>query len=256
MITALAYRLSGILICASLLLSTSVAANIPARDGITLQSTRVIYPAEQRKGITFKIGNDTAHTYLIQSKVSNTTLGMDANTDAKVTAGNAPFIVLPPLKRLASGEPLTLTIRQTQNTLPIDRESVFALQIKAIPAQSDSQDTLPPGQIRVALALQNTLKLFYRPQGLPPYNIKQITDGLRFTRQGESLEVINPGPYYVTFKSLSVGNNPIDNTALFEMVPPYGKVTYPLSTKASGEIHWQLINDYGYASDHYRRQLP
>lgn len=256
MITPLSHRLCGILIAGTLLLSTTVEANAPARDGITLQSTRVIYPEEKNKGITFKIQNDTAHSYLIQSRISHAVAGSGVSTDTKVAAGSAPFIVLPPLKRLAPGEPLTLTIRQTQNTLPTDRESVFALQIKAIPAQTDNSETLQPGQTRIALALQNTLKLFYRPQGLQPYDIKQISDALRFNRQGDNLEVINPGPYYVTFKSLSVGTTPIDNHALFEMVPPNGAVKYPLSAKVSGELHWELINDYGYASDTYSRPLP
>jgi len=256
MITRLSHRLCSILIGGTLLLSSTVEANAPARDGITLQSTRVIYPEEIHKGITFKIQNDTAQSYLIQSRMSHAVAGQGVNTDTKVVAGNAPFIVLPPLKRLAPGEPLTLTIRQTKNTLPTDRESVFALQIKAIPAQSEHSETPLPGETRIALALQNTLKLFYRPQGLPIYDIKQIADSLRFNRQGDNLEVINPGPYYVTFKSLSVGSTPIDSQALFEMVPPNGKVNYPLSAKTSGELRWELINDYGYASDTYRRPLP
>jgi len=250
------YQPACLLLLTSILLSGTAGANAPARNGITLQSTRIIYSEAQHKGITFKVQNDTDQAYLIQSRVSQAIPGRAVNSDDKSSVDNAPFIVLPPLKRLAPGEPLTLTIRQTRKTLSAERESVFALQIKAIPAQSDSSERLPTGQIRVALALQNTLKLFYRPEGLPAYDINLIANSLGFTRQGDSLEVSNPNPYYVTFKSLSVGNTPIDNTALFEMVPPNGKVSYPLSTRVSGEIHWQLINDYGYATDTYHRPLP
>lgn len=221
------------------------------RSGITLQSTRVIYPQSKSKGVTFTLKNDTQTPYLIQSRVADQILG---SPSAK-PAAEVPFIVLPPLKRLDADEQLTLTIRLTKNTLQDDRESVFALQIKAIPAQSDSDKSATSGQVKVMLALQNTLKLFYRPQQLPVYTLDQITDKLRFVKQGDQLVVSNSGPYYVTFKSLAVGNTAIDANALFEMVPPFGQLTYPLSTSVSGEVHWQLINDYGQASEMYRRPL-
>jgi len=220
------------------------------REGITLQSTRVIYPQEREKGITFILKNDTRVPYLIQSRVIPL-----PNNNATRKQAEAPFIVLPPLKRLNSDEQLTLTLRLTKNSLPDDRESIFALQIKAIPAESDSRDNSLPGEVKVMLALQNTLKLFYRPAQLPVYTIEQISDKLRFVKQGSQLMVSNSSPYYVTFKSLVVGNTAIDVNALFEMIPPLGQLTYPLSASASGEVQWQLINDYGYTSGTYRRPL-
>jgi len=248
--------LAHLTLLTALSVSLAVEANAPTRSGLTLQSTRVIYPEARSKGVTFNIQNDTDHAYLIQSLVSPVIPDSILATDDKNASVTAPFIVLPPLKRLASGEPLTLTIRQSKNTLPADRESVLAFKIKAIPALPESLDTLQPGQVSVALALQNTLKLFYRPQGLPAYDIEYIADALRFIRQKDSLVVINPGPYYVTFNSLSVGYYSIDNAELFEMVPPFGKVSYPLNIKAVGKINWQLINDYGFATNSHQRELP
>ena len=86
------------------------------------------------------------------------------------------------------------------------------------------------------LALQNTLKLFYRPQQLPVYTIEQIADKLRFVKQDGKLVVSNSAPYFVTFKSLTVGNTAIDDKALFQMIPPFGQLTYPLPVSASGDV--------------------
>jgi len=242
---------NGYLLALVAVLFVGVAdARANPREGITLQSTRVIYPQERKKGITFILKNDAQVPYLIQSNVVPLP---DNNAASKQT--ETPFIVLPPLKRLDADEQLTLTLRVTKNSLPDDRESVFALQIKAIPAKSDSSENNLPGQVKVMLALQNTLKLFYRPAQLPVYTIEQISDELRFAKQGSQLVVSNSSPYYVTFKSLVVGNTAIDANALFQMIPPFAQLALPLSASASGEVQWQLINDYGYASDTYRRPL-
>ncbi|MCS3429510.1 molecular chaperone [Klebsiella sp. BIGb0407] len=224
------------------------------REGITLQSTRVIYPEDKKKGITFTLKNDSRVPYLIQSRVVNAPSSYLPGNDIEPLR-EAPFITLPPLKRLDADEQLSLTIRLTKANLPADRESVFALQIKAIPTKSDSEESTAPGQVNVMLALQNTLKLFYRPQQLPVYTVEQIADKLRFVKQDGKLNVSNSTPYYVTFKSLTVGNTAIDENALFQMVAPFGQLSYPLPVSASGEIRWQLINDYGYASEIYRRPL-
>ncbi len=239
----------------AMLITTIAEARAQSREGITLQSTRVIYPQDKQKGITFTLKNDTQIPYLIQSKVVNLLSNGIATGTSPHQSVEAPFIALPPLKRLDAAEQLTLTIRLTKNTLPEDRESVFALQIKAIPSSSDSSTTHTSGQVKVMLALQNTMKLFYRPQQLKTYTLDQIADGLSFVRQGNQLIVNNSSPYYVTFKSLAVGNSDIDAQALFQMVAPFAQQTYPLSLSATGELQWQLVNDYGRASQKHRRPL-
>lgn len=237
----------------SLLFITDVVAQ--TASGITLQSTRVIYPENKKKGVTFTLKNDTSTVYLIQSKVVNVVPGDPSREKQTKAFSEAPFMVLPPLKRLDADEQLTLTIRQTKKSLPSDRESVFSLQIKAIPAKEDGDNNAKPGEVKVMLALQNTLKLFYRPEQLPVYTSAQIADSLQFVKQGDQLVVNNGAPYYVTFKSLAVGHSAVDANQLFQMIPPFGRISYPLSAAASGEIHWQLINDYGQASEAFRRPL-
>lgn len=251
--TAKSVMFYGLYITLGLCLFQPQSIAAPAAQGITLQATRVIYPANQKKGVTFTLKNDTKVPYLIQSLVTDKIPGQTTNAP---TPSEAPFVVLPPLKRLASDESVTLTLRLTHSRLPQDRESVLSFIVRAIPAQPElSKNPVATGQVKMALALQNTLKLFYRPTTLPEYDVQQVADTLQFRRFGDQLSVTNPSAFYVTFSSLAVGSHPIDSSALFAMVPPFGKHTYSLPKTTTGEVTWQLVNDYGRATDKFRRNL-
>lgn len=236
------------------------AGNANERQGITLQSTRVIYPAKETKGITFAVTNDTQAVYLVQSRVEAWPHSLAEPVGAsRGVKALSPFIVLPPLTRLESSDTLALRIRLVEKTLPTDRESVFAFQVKAIPSQSEpgkQAEGNSTGQARIILALQNTLKLFYRPEGLPRYDAQQVAESLTFELQGMRLIVTNPSAFYVTFDELSVAGNPIEAEALFSMVPPLGQQTYPLpNTVSSGEVRWRLLDDYGVKTESVTRTL-
>ncbi|MEA5217554.1 fimbrial biogenesis chaperone [Enterobacter cloacae] len=213
------------------------AGNNP--DGIKLQSTRVIYPAESHNGITFTITNNTAKPYLLQSRIIPWQAdGLDNVFGNK--SGKVPFIVLPPLQRLEASDALTLRIRLMRNTLPKDRESVFILSLKTIPGKEKNTDSAT-----LTLAMQNNLKLFYRPEGLPEYDVSEFSRKIRFISQREGLKVINPTPYYLTFRSLFVGEYPVEKNALSKMIPPFGEQMYPLSSSTRGRVTWSLIDGEG-----------
>ncbi|WP_447880112.1 fimbrial biogenesis chaperone [Serratia fonticola] len=239
------HRVTGLLLvlCATLFATQVYGANVVNKNGITLQATRMVYPEQAKNGITFTVTNNTAQPYLLQSRVipwmaepTNTALAQQVHQDTR----GGPFIVLPPLKRFEPAEALTLRIQLTRNTLPTDRESVFVLSLKAIPGQSSSAETP-----RLVLAMQNDLKLFYRPKDLPEYSAVQLAQQLRFQRQGSRLKVINPTPYYMTFHLLSVGGRAVDAGASLLLVSPFGEQAYPLPTSDQGEITWQLIDGMG-----------
>nr|MDQ6119422.1 fimbria/pilus periplasmic chaperone [Klebsiella pneumoniae subsp. pneumoniae] len=97
-------------------------------------------------------------------------------------------------------------MRLTRNTLPKDRESVFILSLKTIPGQEKNTDSAS-----LTLAMQNNLKLFYRPE-MPEYDVSEFAREIRFISQSGELKVINPTPYYLTFRSLSVGKYPVEKT--------------------------------------------
>lgn len=207
------------------------------QDGITLSNTRVIYPGDTRNGITYTLTNNTPRPYLLQSRVLP--YGDSRPEDETGETEKMPFIVLPPLTRFEPDTALALRIRLTQNALPQDRESVFTLALNAIPAQSETGE-----QTRLIMSTQNNLKLFYRPAGLPPADEAELAEQLVFRRNGNTLTVKNPSPFYITFSSLSAGNTDIDLRNA-RMVAPFSEQSWPLPAGAAGDLRWQLITDDG-----------
>ncbi|MCS5992143.1 molecular chaperone [Klebsiella variicola subsp. variicola] len=233
--SSLSSRVMGLLLllCAALSGTQAYGANITDKHGITLQSIRVVYPGQAKKGITFTVTNNTPQPYLLQSRIVPwETESTDARLaqDSHAEPSEVPFIVLPPLQRFEPAEVLTLRILLTRHTLPTDRESVFVLSLKAIPGQPSSTEAA-----QLLLAMQNNLKLFYRPEGLPEYSTEQFAGQLRFQHKGAQLRVINPTPYYVTFRSLSVGAQSVDSGALSQWVPPFGELGYPCRGTLKGK---------------------
>ncbi len=109
----------------------------------------------------------------------------------------SPFIVTPPLFRLDAGDSSDLRVLLTSAQLPGDRESLFTLNIKVIPA-----NTAPAGENILQFAIKNQLKLIYRPAGL-----LVLRSTRRSTCAGGSaashLQAENASPYYVTITTLS-----------------------------------------------------
>lgn len=127
-------------------------------DGIKLQSTRVIYPGESHNGITFTVTNNTAKPFLLQSRVIPWQADEQDNVSGN-QSGGCHLLYCLPLQRLEASDALTLRIRLTRNTLPKDRESVFILSLKTIRSGENTDSA------SLTLAMQNNLKLFYRPEG-------------------------------------------------------------------------------------------
>lgn len=247
---------SGIALLAALFARPVAANNIQDQiNGLTLHSTRIVYPHDAKNGVTYTITNNTAIPYLLQARLlpregdsSGETVDNNTGTaESNLTA----FIALPPLQRFEPGETLTLRIRQKHHVLPQDKESIAMLSLTAIPAQS--KDSAEGAQM--ILAVQNNLKLFYRPAGLPEHNPDNIAGQLQFRRTENTLILKNPTPFYVTLASLSVGKNDL-NLSPSRMVPPFGEVQWPLdASHAANDIHWQLIEDDGGTGKMRTRQL-
>lgn len=251
------YRLvSGVALLAALFTQPALANNLQDQiNGLTLHSTRVVYPHDAKNGVTYTLTNNTAIPYLLQARLlpwegnasSNATNDNTEIADENLTA----FIALPPLQRFEPGETLTLRILQKHNLLTQDKESIAQLSLTAIPAQS--KDAAEGAQM--ILAVQNNLKLFYRPAGLPEHNLDSIAEQLQFQRTKNTLTLKNPTPFYVTLASLSVGKNDL-NLSPSRMVSPFGEVQWPLdASHVANDIHWQLMEDYGGTNKMRTRQL-
>ncbi|HHR6054358.1 TPA: fimbrial biogenesis chaperone, partial [Providencia alcalifaciens] len=134
------YRLmSGVALLATLFVPPVWANNIQDQiNGLTLHSTRVIYPQDAKNGVTYTITNNTTIPYLLQARL----LPWEGNASSQTERENTEaaddnltaFIALPPLQRFEPGETLTLRILQKHHLLTQDKESIAQLSLTAIPA--------------------------------------------------------------------------------------------------------------------------
>ncbi|MCU6349111.1 fimbria/pilus periplasmic chaperone [Enterobacter quasiroggenkampii] len=211
---------------AGLLMIVASGYSVWAQAGVALGATRVIYPAGQKQVQLGVTNNDDSSTYLIQSWVENTDGGKDGR-----------FVITPPLFAMQGKKENTLRIIDATNKqLPQDRESLFWINVKAIP----SMDKSKLSENTLQLAIINRIKLYYRPAklALPP---DQAAEKLSFSRSGSSLMLTNPTPYYLTVTELNAGTRVLENA----LVPPMGKTSVKLPSDAGSNITYRTINDYG-----------
>ncbi|MNV45392.1 Chaperone protein FimC precursor [compost metagenome] len=147
------------------------------------------------------------------------------------------FAVTPPLFVSEPDSENTLRIIYAGPPLPSDRESLFFMNVKAIPSVNKEN---MEGKNVLQLAILSRIKLFVRPKNLamPP---EEALSQLRFERAGNHLKVSNASPYYVTLVNLQLGGQKLENI----MIAPKNSAQQALPTGASGALSWQSVNDYG-----------
>lgn len=124
---------------AGLLLVTISGMVSQAQASVGLGATRVIYPGGSKQVQLPVTNNDEKKTFLIQSWIENE----EGKKDGR-------FVITPPLFSMKGKKENTLRIIDaTNNQLPKDRESLFWLNVKAIPSMDKEQ----------ANKSQNTLQL-------------------------------------------------------------------------------------------------
>jgi len=209
--------------------------------GVGINATRIIYPSQSQSVSTSVRNNDTQTTYLTQ-------VGVSATPDG----GSAPFVATPPLFRMEPGTQNQVRIVKTGGQLPADRESLFWFTMQAIPSAKEVNggSTRLTGATQIALG--TTIKLIYRPEGLPMPPEKGF-GLLQFSRAVNGIKITNPSPYYVSFFSFKVGGRELISSAQpIKMVAP--KSTVVMSAKGLTfpvKVSWSAIDDIG-GERHYQ----
>ncbi len=214
--------------CISALLLLAASGSALASDGIVLGATRVVYNSDSRE-TSLTVHNDSdKQFFLVQSWVD------DAKGNKSV-----PFAITPPLFRLNAKKDNMLRIVKTGGELPNDHESVYWLNVKAIPPAPEAGQ----GQNVLQLAIKTRIKLFYRPTGLAG-KAGEAPAALQWSVQGNDLVAKNPTPYSVTLNTLSIGGKEIKNVNL---VMPKSEEHYklPAGSGKGNSVSYTAINDYG-----------
>lgn len=211
---------------AGLMLASSVFSSMAYAGGVGLSATRIIYNESAAQASLPVTNSDTHERYLVQAWIED-------GTGRK----SPDFVVTPPLFASSPKSENTLRIVYLGKALPKDREVVYWMNVKAIPAVN-------PDSIKnkntLQLAILSRIKLFMRPEGLDIGELEAMKH-LRFQQSGGNLIVSNPTPYYQTLVNLSVGGKKLPNN----MVEPKGSLNISLPTGAAGDVRFQIVNDYG-----------
>ena len=192
-----------------------------AHAGVVTGGTRLIYPGGKKES-SLSVTNNDATPYLIQSWVES-------------NKGAAPFLLTPPLFRLEGEQQTRLRVIYSGG-LPENKESMFWRNIKAIPSSQAKA-----GANTLQIAIKTRIKLIYRPksvEGTP----EMVTEQLRWTRSGNTLQVMNPTAFYMNFAEVKVGGAEVKEA---NWVGPGETARFQLPGVSAGALQWKLINDYG-----------
>jgi len=210
--------------------SLAMTLSASAQAGIVLNTTRVIYPAEDKE-VSFGVHNSGGGEILLQSWLES---------DAQGTV-DLPFVIIPALARMPADSKQLLRIMYAGVDMPQDRESVFWLNVQEIP-QAAAENALQ-------IAIRQRIKVFFRPQGLRA-EPAQAAEKLQWrVLEGDRLQVSNPGPYYVSMVRIDVlegTTHVLKKDSL--MLAPKQSLDLPLTKPASGHplnVGFTSINDFG-----------
>ncbi|MEM7934497.1 molecular chaperone [Morganella morganii] len=200
-----------------------------------INTTRVIFPGNQDNTV-IQLTNSGEIPSLVQSWADEG----DINSSPETTG--APFMVVPPVTRIAGGGGQQLKIRITENSLPHDRESVFYLNVVDIPAKTAATGNT------LQFALRTRIKLFYRPDDLP-LPPEDVPEQISVSLSGETLILNNPSPYYFTLSALVSGGDNTPSHISTVMLAPYSesRVAYTGNLSAGGSVTLISIDDKGHS---------
>ncbi|HGM5489491.1 TPA: molecular chaperone [Serratia fonticola] len=225
------YQKLGVVLSLSLLLVQ------PALAGISVGASRIVF-SEADSSQSVDINNKSQNQpYLIN-------VGISESLSAK--SADSVFMPTPALFRIEPDSLNKIRILKKTNSLPRDRESVFYLNVMAIPtskAGQDNRENKVGGTLQVATG--NTIKLFYRPSDLS-ITQKEAMGKLQFSREGKGVKVSNPTPYFISMKTLMIDGKKVKLDVIkgTSMIAPFASNVYPV-TAGQGKAEWAAINDFG-----------
>ncbi|MTC56397.1 MULTISPECIES: fimbrial biogenesis chaperone [Providencia] len=211
----------------SFFISLFLITNI-ANAGVIIGGTRVIYH-EGNKDVSISVENPDKIPYLIQSWIDN--------IDEKK---QSDFTITPPLFRLNADKTNALRIFLTENKLPNDKESLFWLNVKTIPATERTENSLQ-------IAFKTQMKLIYRPKSLKNVDFVKEQKQLIWSKSGNKITVKNPTPYFMNFQSITFNGKKANDVSY---AAPFSSTSFEINDSTNnGTVTWEVINDYGAASE-------
>ncbi|ECX3827503.1 fimbria/pilus periplasmic chaperone, partial [Salmonella enterica] len=179
---------------------------LPAHAGIVIYGTRVIYPAE-KKEVVVQLVNQGEQASLVQSWID------DGNTSLPPEKIQVPFMLTPPVARVAAESGQQIKIKKMPNSLPDNKESLFYLNVLDIPPNSQEN----AGKNVLKFAMQNRIKLIWRPSRIAAVT-KDSFQGIGLFRSNKTVIMKNDTANWITVTDVKAGNTKINDQTI--MLPP------------------------------------
>ena len=191
----------------ALLISSMV---LPAHAGIVIYGTRIIYPAEHKE-VMVQLMNQGNRSSLMQAWID------DGDTSLPPEKIQVPFMLTPPVAKIGANSGQQVKIKIMPNKLPTNKESIFYLNVLDIPPNSPEQE----GKNALKFAMQNRIKLFYRPAGIA---------------------------HWVTISDVKANNVKVNYETI--MIAPLESQSVNVKSNNANNWHLTIIDDHGnYISD-------
>jgi P pilus assembly chaperone PapD len=149
------------------LLFIGLFISISIQAGILAAKTRLVFK-EGAHEQSLMLANTNEYSITLQTWID----WGEGNPDAR----EIPFLVLPPLVKITSEGIQGIRIVYNRKPLPIDRESVFWLNLYEIPKTKRTNNQVA----NMSLAMDTQLKLFYRPKQITKMSPAIIVKYLKF----------------------------------------------------------------------------
>ncbi|WP_413594983.1 fimbria/pilus periplasmic chaperone [Citrobacter youngae] len=213
-----------------------IASAQPVHAGIVIYGTRVIYPAEKNE-VLVQLMNQGRRSSLVQSWID------DGDSSLPPEEIHVPFMLTPPVAKIAADSGQQLKIKKMPNTLPNNKESLFYLNVLDIPPNNPDST----GKNVLKFAMQNRIKLFYRPKGIAPVN-KSTFQKISLKKNGNDYSFKNDSANWITVTEVKAGDIKINNSSI--MVAPLSSNNVTLKNITARQYKLTIIDDHGnYISD-------
>lgn len=214
-----------------------------AMGGVLASKTRIIFNSDEREK-SLMLANTNPYPIILQTWVDQ--------GEGSFETTDAPFLVLPPVRKMPAQGIEGIRILYNGQSLPTDKETVFLLNLYEIPMIKKQKDQ----EHYMSLAMNTQLKLFYRPKQIKKMLPESIVDQLEFKIIQDNdylyLECNNLTPYHaslINLKLTSADLNIIVESEMDMMSYPYAKKRYTLIGKILPGIDYMfkfdLVDDQG-----------
>ncbi|MET6678435.1 fimbria/pilus periplasmic chaperone [Citrobacter amalonaticus] len=208
----------------------------PVNAGVVIYGTRVVYPAE-KKEVIVQLMNQGTHPSLVQTWID------DGDTTVPPEKLQLPFMITPPVSRIAGESGQQLKIKKMPGLLPENKESLFFLNVLDIPPNNPENN----GKNILKFAMQNRIKLFWRPKGIAAVN-KMSFQKLALLRRGSSILIKNDTANWITVTDIKTRNSKLNDQTI--MLAPLSEKTISLKKSDANQYVLTIIDDHGnYISD-------